>query len=69
MHARTQVCNTPNELPFLHILQSLLVIERDSELGVAIWAVLEELMQQAVIMNSPGQAEKTLQVRALAVCV
>ena len=53
-----KVCNTPNTLPFLHILQSLLLIDRDTEIAAVIWGLLEQLTQEASLIDQPGRAEK-----------
>ena len=57
------MCNTPHALPFLHVLQSLLLLDRDSEKATAVWELIEQFCQQAVLMENPAvQSEKAMTV-------
>ena len=54
----TQVLGTPQVLNLLHILQSMVLIERDSSDAGMIWTLLEELAQRTVLMNEPQRIEE-----------
>ncbi len=53
-----QVFNTLQSASFLHILQKMLLIERDTAKGDAIWSTLERVMDSALAMSGPQQAER-----------
>ena len=48
-----QTCGTPHSLPFLHVLQSLLLLEREGSKTAAVWELMESLTQQAVLLEDP----------------
>lgn len=48
-----KVRNTPYELPFLHILQSFVLLEGDDQVSAAIWEVMDQFCSQAVQMKYP----------------
>ena len=53
-----QVCGTPDTACLLHILQSLLLIERGTARANAIWATLEKIMEGAVTMLTPQHSDR-----------
>ena len=57
-YVHTQVLGTPQVLNLLHILQSMVLIERDSSDAGMIWTLLEELAQRTVLMNEPQRIEE-----------
>ena len=48
---------TPYVLNLLHILQSMVLIERDSSDAEMVWPLLEEMTEKAVLMNEPERIE------------
>ena len=52
-----QVLGTPYVLNLLHILQSMVLIERDSSDAEMVWPLLEEMTEKAVLMNEPERIE------------
>ena len=53
----SQVLGTPEALNFLHILQSLVLLERGSEQSAVVWPLLEDLVQSAVVVRDSKSAE------------
>ncbi|XP_064401123.1 inverted formin-2-like isoform X3 [Halichondria panicea] len=58
-----KVCNTPSALPFLHILQSLMLLDRDTQHATLVWEAMESFTQRVVLMETPDiSAEKAQEV-------
>ena len=57
IYACLQVLGTPYVLNLLHILQSMVLIERDSSDAEMVWPLLEEMTEKAVLMNEPERIE------------
>lgn len=55
-----QVLGTPQSLNFLHLLQSLVLLERGSAQAEVIWTLLEELVQAAVLISDKEHTERFL---------
>ena len=57
----SQVCDTPNELQFLTVLQHLLKIDPSNEaLAQAVWDAVERLVNKATVLETPEDAAKLL---------
>lgn len=48
---------TPHVLNFLHILQYMVLIERDSPQADIVWPLLEDFTEKAVLMNDANRIE------------
>lgn len=55
-----QVLGTPQSLNFLHLLQSLVLLDRDSAQAEVIWPLLEELVQSAVLISDKEHTNRFL---------
>ena len=47
---------TPQQSSLVHILQMMVLIERDTSLGDAMWSVLEEVAGSIMALTTPQQA-------------
>ncbi|XP_076352422.1 uncharacterized protein LOC143247809 [Tachypleus tridentatus] len=55
-----QVAETPQEIPFLHILQHLLRVDSSQPISDVIWDTAERLVHRATLLESKEDSEKLL---------
>ncbi|XP_065896686.1 inverted formin-2-like isoform X2 [Dysidea avara] len=60
----SKVVGTPNALSFLHILQHLMLLDRDSKKSNIVWEMLEKMVLSAVMMSEGNEDDSNQFVSA-----
>ncbi|XP_065896679.1 inverted formin-2-like isoform X3 [Dysidea avara] len=60
----SKVVGTPNALSFLHILQHLMLLDRDSKKSNIVWEMLEKMVLSAVMMSEGNEEDSNQFVSA-----